>query len=262
MKHLIFLLIFTSLHASKPDFLILGAQKGGTTSLFSYLKDHPMIEMPQDKEPRFFSTRYFDGFKSYKKNFPKKNKDRLPITGEASANYLYWKEAPIRAFKHIPKAKLIVLLRNPIDRAFSRYKKYFSKGHYTRSFDGLVKEECAYISNGEKGEKPESDMIQAGLYERQLSNWLKKYPKEQLLILLSEDFFSNTQQEMDKIYTFLGLPPHIHESFPISNTSDKTIKMDPKTREFLIEFYRPYNDQLQTLFDKLGLDLQINWNNS
>jgi hypothetical protein len=259
MKFLIPLFISVSLFASGPDFLVLGAEKGGTSSLFCYLKDHPDIIMPKRKELWFFDLKFYRGINFYLKQFPEKQDDTFFLTGDVTTGYLANREAPKRAFSCFPNIKLMALLRNPGDRAFSRYKKWFSKGYTKESFETLINEEIAYIKASRKGKTPQFNFIELGLYAEHLKRWLSYYPKEQLLILISEDFYKNTQNNMDKIYEFLDLSPHIHESFPIMNEGTLDIKMKPETRELLKEFYRPYNEELKRLFEELELDITFKW---
>lgn len=103
-----------------PNFIIIGAQKGGTSSMFSYLKQHPQLQLPDIKEIHFFDNNYQKGSTWYKSHFPLiivKNK----LTGEASPYYLFHPHVPQRVIQLCPKVKLIVMLRNPADRAYSHY---------------------------------------------------------------------------------------------------------------------------------------------
>ncbi len=256
MKFLIFLLFSLSLYGSGPDFLVIGCQKGGTTSLYTYLKDHPLIEMPKKKELHFFDQNYSKGLKYYLKAFPKITKKNV-LTGDITPRYLSYKKTAKRAYTHFPKAKIILLLRNPIDRAFSRYKNDYEMKMTTESFEECVENELAEI--GLKQENSDG-YLQRGFYAKQLKKWLKYYPKEQFLILISEDFFKNTQECMNKIYTFLELPHHKHRSFPVLYKGTSDLKLKTETRKLLEEFYRPYNDELQELFNDLDLNIQLKWN--
>ena len=113
-----------------PDFIIIGTQKGGTTSLYRYLIDHPNIAPIYIKEPHYFDIHFHKGIGWYRSHFPTAvekyyarhvEKHDL-ITGEASPYYLFHPRAPQRVAKTLPKAKLIILLRNPVDRAYSQYQ--------------------------------------------------------------------------------------------------------------------------------------------
>jgi hypothetical protein len=251
MKYLIFLLLSCSLNALGPDFFVIGAQKGGTSSLYHYLNDHPEIKMPRIKELHFFDQNFEKGINHYLNQFPKKE-----VTGDITPRYLPYPKAPQRAFTYFPKAKLIVLLRNPIDRAFSRYKNDFANKSITETFEARIQKEMELILEN----KSHHDFyLERGFYAKQLKKWLEYYPKEQLLILISEDFFKETQSCMDKIYAFIGVSPHQHETFPVYFKNKIDLKLNPETRDLLKEFYRPYNQELQNLFNELGLDIELKW---
>ena len=240
-----------------PDFIVIGIAKGGTTSLYDYLNDHPLIEMPKTKEIHFFDENYDIGLKKYLKNFPIRNEQGFPLSGDATPRYMVRPFVAKRVFANFPDAKLIVLLRNPVDRAFSHYKEHiFPKQKIT--FEEALSKEFACLSQG----RNDVDLIllQRGFYAEHLKQWLKFFPKEQFLILISEDFFKKPQEAMDKIYAFLDLPPHKHESFPVSNRGrNHDIALKPETRQMLKEFYQSHNEELQRLFDELELGITLKW---
>lgn len=253
MKVFFPLLFFVfSLHAS-PSFMVIGTAKGGTTSLYHYLNQHPLITMPKRKELHFFDTKkYQRGIEYYLTKFPRED-----ITGDVTPRYMPASWVPQRVSAHFPDIKIIVLLRNPVDRAFSHYKQQvYPKSHQT--FEHHIKKEMEQLRT--KGKHIGLVLLQRGFYAEQLRNWLRYFPKEQFLILKSEDFFKNTQETMDKIFAFLGLPPHHYPSFSIRNKGSLDhLVLKPETRKMLERFYRPYNKQLQSLFDELGLGITLDW---
>lgn len=255
-----------------PDFLIIGAARCGTTSLYEYMIKHPNIEPCKVKETYFFS-RYFDrGLNWYRSLFPselkkfyvKKILGRKFITGEASPLYLHYPHTPKRVSKIIPNVKLIVLLRNPIDRAYSwHYHRWKNAKTETLSFEEAAQQENSLI-NGEmeKMEKNENyyseDIFYAhayfttGIYVDQLKRWFNYFPREQFLIIKSEDFFSNTPLIMDKLYNFLDLPKHRlnnYDKFFSSMIGDQIL--NPNTRKKLAEYFKPHNERL---YDLIGIN--------
>ena len=132
-----------------PDFLIIGAARSGTTSLYQYLTEHPSIIPGVGKEIYFFDKKFKKGINWYKSFFPTKfsmaiikNKQKTKcITGEATPRYLHYPHAPKRIFEFLPKIKLIVLLRNPIDRAYSHYQMEVSSGNEELSFEESIEKE-------------------------------------------------------------------------------------------------------------------------
>ena len=164
---------------------------------------------------------------------------------------------PGRVFADFPNVKLIVLLRNPVDRAFSQYKQHLFPARKD-TFEELLNEEFTALSEGRHD--VDLTMLQRGFYAETLTCWLKSFPKEQLLILISEDFYKKPQETMDKIYAFLGLPPHKHRSFRVFNRGKNCdLVLNLETREMLQEFYRPYNEALQLLLDELELGIKLKW---
>lgn len=254
MRLLAPLLIFFSLYAKDPDFLVLGAQKGGTTSLYNYLNEHPDVKMPEKKELHFFDLHFEEGIEQYTAFFPK---NKRFITGDVTPEYLVHPLAPERSFTLFPNTKLIVLLRNPVSRAFSRYKNHFLSQKTTKTFEECI-EEC--LQTVDSDDFQFEHYLAYGLYAKQLKNWLKFYPKEQLLIIISEDFFENTQECMNRIYTFLNLKPFKNEKLWARFKGSNELKLNPETKTFLEEFYRPYNEDLQRLFDELGVGITLQWN--
>jgi len=122
-----------SINNAKPSFLIIGTQKGGTTSLFHYLQKHPNVLSPEKKEIQYFSWNYRRGLLWYRSFFPKKKNNK--IAGEASPDYLFHPYAAKRAYEYNPNFKIIVLLREPIDRALSQYHHEINKNKHFKYQD-------------------------------------------------------------------------------------------------------------------------------
>jgi len=182
-----------------PDFFIIGAARSGTTSLYEYLIQHPSIESCVVKQLHYFDQYHDRGTKWYQANFPLKTKKfysekilkKKFITGEATPYYLQNPNAPKRIFELIPNAKIIVLLRNPIDRAYSHYQRRVSD-------EVTTQEETRIKGEMEKMEKNENyfsykyhqlSYISAGLYLQHLKRWMVVFPKNQFFIIQSEEFF-------------------------------------------------------------------------
>lgn len=195
-----------------PSFLIIGVQKGGTSSLFFYLKFHPQIRRPFKKEIHFFNIHYKKGLNWYLAHYP--TKANGAITGEASPDYLFHPLAPERAKALNPKMKLVVLLRDPIERAYSAYQMNRRMGldkHAT--FQEAVDYELKLRgqTNDYTYDRHNFFYLERGLYSKQLAKWSEHFPREQMLVLKSEFFFSNTNDALIRVYDFLGvqreLPP-------------------------------------------------------
>ncbi len=255
--------LITHEHRALPTFLIVGAQKAGTTSLYRYLAKHPNIK-PNFvvKELSFFDEYYDRGLPWYKSHFSFKRKNQHYFEG--TTHYLFHPLAPKKIKEALPNIKVIALLRNPIDRAYSSYKHQVRAERESLSFEQAIEAESERL----KGEKERLladpsyvshnynhfSYLERGKYSDQIRNWLQYFPKEQMLILSSDEFFKNTQSSLEKIYGFLNI-----ESVPVSikkqyNTGNYKDSMHEDTRARLQEFYQPYNQELQTM-----LDTELHW---
>jgi hypothetical protein len=174
-----------------PDFLGIGAMRSGTTWLDSILRTHPNIYLPQKrKEVHFFDEHYERGIEWYKEWFSDVQQLSKPIrTGEITPKYLYTEQAPIRIKEHIPDCKFILILRNPVDRAYSHYGFLVRDYAESRSF-----QECF-------NQMPE--IFLRGLYSQQLQRYLHQFPFENFLVLIYENTIKNPQEALSKIAHFL-----------------------------------------------------------
>lgn len=193
-----------------PDFLILGAQKSGTTSLFNYLCQHPRVIGSIPKEIFYLCSHLERGDLWYRRHFPLKKslRRRGQITGEATPTTLYSAQAAEYAAKLVPNAKLIVTLREPAARAVSHYHHQVRFGRETRSINEVFSLEN--IRRYEKGDNPDlpwRNYFTWSNYEVALRPWQALFPVEQLLILHAEHLFANAQAVLNTTYKFLDLDP-------------------------------------------------------
>lgn len=202
-----------------PDFLIVGTMKGGTSSLYHWLNAHPDVKMSREQEVHFFSKYYGRGLNYYRSYFPKISEGKY--TGESSPYYLFHPLAPERIKKDLPDCKIIILLRDPVYRAYSHYQMH--KGiDPAHDFDEAVALEDARVmkKHGEynSGKDGRSTSHQAysytarGMYFEQLERWLKYYSKNELLILKSEDLFAQPHEHLHRVQQYLGIPIHTPET--------------------------------------------------
>src|SRR5581483_7937596 len=206
-----------------PDFIIIGAQRGGTTSLYAYLSQHPQIAPAVTKEVHFFDNNFEKGIGWYRTQFPflieksiAKNIGKQNfITGEASPYYLFHPHVPERVAKVVPGAKLIVLLRNPVDRAYSHYYHEVELGHEKLSFEEALAqeearthEECARIvadQHYRSYNHQHYTYLSRGIYANQVQRWLNLFPREQLLVIKSEDFYADPDGIFQQTLAFLDV---------------------------------------------------------
>jgi hypothetical protein len=188
----------------KPDFIIIGAAKSGTTTLYQYLCRHPNIYMCTPKEPDFFSVdaHYAKGIDWYYSLFD----DAKPtqICGEASTTYSRWHQHPHpveRIYQALPQVKLIYIMRHPIERAYSFYIHRY-KG-------SLHKPEHAVLKTFEDTIEQQSEFIESSYYFAQIEQYLSFFPKESFLFLLMEDLISKPAATLEKILTFINADTQI-----------------------------------------------------
>src|SRR2546421_2474262 len=207
-----------------PDFIILGTQRGGTTSLYYYLTEYADIYSALHKEVHFFDDHFTAGMSWYRGQFPtslQKNyveclRKRRFVTGESSPYYLFYPHAPKRIVAALPTVKHIVLLRNPVDRAYSHHWLALYEGHETLPFEEAVKCEAERLAGEQEKILADEDYesynhrhysyLSRGIYVDQLRSWMSYFPKEQFLILKSEDFYSDPGTTVNQTFQFLEVP--------------------------------------------------------
>lgn len=201
----------TSSIRTLPDFIIIGGMKCATTALYFYLAKHPKVIPAVRKEVHFFDSHYSKGLDWYRGHFPF-YRNYIPIvssskefiTGEASPNYMIYPHAPKRIAETLPKAKLIVVLRNPVDRAYSHYKHQVRVGKETLSFEEAIDREDERIE-GELEKMIEDETyvslkyslfsyLHRGIYVDQLKAWFNYFKREQILILETENLISEHKE--------------------------------------------------------------------
>lgn len=237
-----------------PDFIIIGTQKGGTSSLFEYLIQHPKVEGSFIKEVQFFTRRFWLGERGYRAFFPK-NPPPGMLCGEATPYYLFSTTTPERAARLIPQVKIVVLLREPVSRAYSHYKHNTRRGHETRSFEDAVAADLSiYRKSGNLERSPDESehtyrhhsYLRRGLYADQLSHWHSFFPKENLFVGRAEDFFADPSAMTARVVDFLGLPIHPIATGKAHNQYDYQKR---KIDEFpdIQEFFREPNERIEQL---------------
>ena len=249
---------------SKPDFLVIGAQKAGTTSLYSYLSDHPQIAGSKPKEVHFFDggikpgdNRFERGEHFYRSHFPLKPVlKRNTKCFEATPLYLFHPLAADRIKKLYPDVKLIAILRDPVERAISQY--FYTK---QAGLEPLLLKEAL-----EAEEDRLSDAIQShnyndesfihhsykarGIYKPQLERFFSLFHKEQIIVIPSDDLFSKPYETLNQIFKFIDVNPDFKsQKLQPKNVAKNKNHVDPDIIQKLQDFFRPHN---QKLFDYLG----------
>ncbi|MBD2464830.1 tetratricopeptide repeat protein [Oscillatoria sp. FACHB-1407] len=244
----------------KPDFLIIGTMKSGTTSLYRYLTQHPQILPAIKKEINFFAYNFGRGMEWYLAHFPRRTEHSSFLSGEASPLYFNTSKVAERIASHLPNTKLIVLLRNPVERTISHYyhrsKWVFQEKRSLEEsvqFEMNLINDLADISIAPEIYPDEQGYLFISLYVYFLAKWMKLFPKEQLLILKGEELFEKPVETMKTVFDFLGVADHrlpkYQNYFPGTQRS-----VDPQIRQMLSDYFQPHNRRLE---DYLGM--QFNW---
>ena len=249
-----------------PDFFVIGAVRSGTTSLFHYLNQHPNIVGALYDELGYFDDNYHLGVNWYKSLFPTiLTKKRIQkehgkfLSFDDTPFYIYNPQVARRISNNFPNAKMILLLRNPIDRAYSNYNLPSST---KLTFEETIKSEIDEINNTDLDSKDElylvndfyEKILPRGFYAKQLESWYQIFPKEKILIQSSEEFGNNTHEVLKQIFAFLEI-----KQVKIPDITKQNVRkfspMKQDTRDNLVDFFKPYNESLYNLIGK-----RFDWN--
>ncbi|MBA2509387.1 MAG: sulfotransferase domain-containing protein [Nocardioidaceae bacterium] len=262
-----------------PDFLIIGAKKAGTSSLMNWLLKHPavprMVPAAQRvKSPHYFDINYWRGQRWYVSHFPsrfarhrkEKRLGALTVVGEASPYYMFHPAVPGRVVRDLPDVRVIVLLRDPVARAYSNYwdRRAFGTEDLP-TFEQAIEAEPARLATVDD-ERLAGDpayyslhhdhhsYLARGRYAEHLRPWVEQIDPERLLILRAEDLYRDATRAFTSVQEFLRLPTTGSVDLDPYN-SRRQPPIDPQTRAALLEYFRPHNADLYDLIERdLGWD--------
>lgn len=197
----------------RVSFLVAGVQKGGTTALFDYLGEEPGLSLAREKELHFFDDESQDwaapDLAAYHAQFPPF--DGRP-RGEATPIYVYWPNSLERICGYNPAMKLVLMLRDPVERAWSHWRMEYARGAETKAFAWCVRAGRQRLFDaGSSAQAPwgfhrEFSYVERGFYGEQVARALSLFPREQLLILRAEDLRADPATALAAVRGFLGLP--------------------------------------------------------
>jgi hypothetical protein len=225
-----------------PDFIIIGAQRGGTTSVQAWLGAHEAVARARAKEIHYFDLYYDRGRGWYRGHFPYRFRLHGRITGEATPALLYDARAAERVARDLPKVKLIALLRNPTDRAWSQWWLNRSRGHEPLEFEEAIAREPERLRAGGDG-RLRYAYVSRGMYAEQLERWFDAVGRERVLVLESERLPDD--QTRRRLCDFLGIAASSHP-FPHRNARALT-SLDPALQAQLDAAFREPNARLAAL---------------
>jgi hypothetical protein len=191
------------------DFVLAGAQKSGTTALHYFLSRHPKITMGDQQEIHFFDNDVLFVSQPDYEQLHKRYPLLAPsiIAGDCTPSYLYHEPAAERIWKYNPKIKLLILLRNPIDRAFAHWNMQRFRDREPLDFFDAVREEKMRIAGAPPAQARSFAYVDRGFYGQQLARVFKFFPREQVKAVKFEEFREKQRETMTSIFSFLGLEP-------------------------------------------------------
>jgi len=241
-----------------PDFIIIGSMKCGTTSLYYDICEHPCASPAAYDEIGFFDSNFHLGLNWYRSMFPTKRriedirrKEGVAITGEDTPFYFWNPVAAKRIQKLLPNIKLITILRNPIDRAYSEYQDLVSSESNSPSFETFIENEIntrrkdSSLITEENFEifNQKNSYLLKGIYVDQLKIWAGLFPKEQIFTLSTENLNSEPITALESVFQYLNLPDYKIKNIQ-RQKQKKYVPMNSQTRKILVEFFKPHNERL------------------
>lgn len=244
-----------------PSFLVLGAQRSGTTALYRYLTSHPRILPALRKEVHYFDFQYDKGRRWYLAHYPAATSrlkcDGRPVTGEATPYYLVHPLAPQRVWEFNPAMKLIVILRDPVERAFSHYNHEARQGVEPLSFRDAVAAETDRLSGADSllrraphyysYSHHHFSYLDRGRYAYYLQSWLQCFPRRQLLLVKSEEMFRDADRVANEVFAFLELPAHRLPDECAATAATPGPAIEPELRKQLEAFFAADQERLREL---------------
>lgn len=262
----------TSSSRTFPDFMVIGFPKCGTKSLFSYVTQHPNIGIPTKYGKYFFDANFNRGINWYKAHYPTEKQKRMLkekngkyCLGDYSARYMMYYPSALRIKKIVPNTKLIVVLRNPADRAYSQFN-FKKKWDDSLSFNDAIEEDEKRLQNWEymvennlitreNHVETKTPYFTMGKYVTHLKEWFKVFPKEQFHFVPTDNMSDKIeiQKTVSKVFKFLGLADFEIKEFTRKNVGSYE-KIDVEERKILRDYYKPHNEELERL-----LGMKFNW---
>ncbi len=235
------------------DFIVAGAQKSGTTALHYFLAKHPNITMGDQQEIHFFDDdATFAATVDYErlhKHYPLVAPST--IAGDCTPSYLYFKPAVERIWNYNPKIKLLVLLRNPVERAFAHWNMQRFKSREPLDFFDAIREEKTRIAGAPPIEARRFAYVDRGFYAEQLERVFQFFPRKQVKVVKSEEFKDKQRETLASIFSFLGLEPLRSVRTRDRNVVPYERVMNWEERIFL---YNLFADDIAKLEQILGWD--------
>jgi len=251
-----------------PSFILVGAQRAGTTSLFRALSSHPLVHSANfHKGVNYFDLNYDQEFSWYQGHFPRSTYLRRhsrgvpgdPVTFEASGYYMFHPCAPQRIARHLPEVRVLAMLRDPVERAYSAWKHELARGFETESFERALDLEPARLSGQAERMLADPDYqsfshrhhayVGRGQYAGQLHRLRQHLPAERIHVIESESFFEQPEPTYGAVLEFLGLPKVLPDRFDRWNGRPSS-PMSEQTRARLRDHFADHDRSLAGLLGR------------
>ncbi len=243
-----------------PTFVIVGAQRAGTTSLYKYLAEHPDVgRVRLGKGVHYFDTNAHRSMDWYRSHFPL-DPERVPFkqgplhVGEGAPYYMFHPECPRRIDEALPGVKVIAILRDPIERAHSQWAHEYARGYETLEFEAALDAESERLAgtealltepDGRSFEHQHHSYVARGQYAEQVERLWNVFGRDRVLILSSNELFGDPASAYASTLSFLGLPPH-DANFEVHNARSYS-KISPQIEARLTERFGASNERLVTM---------------
>ncbi len=234
---------WTATPGALPDFLVIGGQRCGTTSLHSYLAAHPRVRAASGKELQYLSLHYGRGERWYRGHFPPSSPG--VVCFEASPLYLFHPDAPSRAAATLPRGRYIALLRDPVERAWSHYLHTRSYGQEPLDFEAALASEESRLATPEGWRR--YSYAARGRYAEQLSRWFQHVPRERIHVIRSEDLYADPAAVYGGVLDFLELEPFTPAEFAVHTRRVDRDGPPEEAARALRAHFAPHNDRLAEL---------------
>jgi len=238
----------------KVDFVVIGAQKAGTTALFDHLSDDPRLNLSTVKETHFFDDETVDwarpDYGAYHAHF---DLSRPGPMGEATPIYIFWPDSLERLAAYNPNARLILMLRDPVKRAFSHWQMEFARGVETLPFARAIREGRARLE-GKAPHHPDRRVftyVERGFYGEQVERLLRLFPRDRLLVLRADDLRRDPTRTLSRVYAFLDMTapdgPAAPREVHVARAMDYGSTLTPDDADYLAALYAADQDRLEVL---------------
>ncbi|WP_374573189.1 sulfotransferase [Phenylobacterium sp.] len=226
----------------KVGFIIIGVQKGGTTALFDYLSEDPAIALSRAKETHFFDDESIDWEQpDYERYHAQFDADSEGLRGEATPIYIYWPGCLERIAAYNPAMRLILILRDPVERAWSHWRMEYARGAEARPFSWCIRQGRGRLLDAEPwGYHREFSYVERGYYGEQVERLFAVFPREQVLILKSDDLKAAPDDVLTEISRFLGVPsraPVVPREVHVGRNMDYGENLEAEDVAFLRRLY-------------------------